>query len=153
MDGAALVGGDGKQGLGDHAAQDVAGQLHRVLILHQRQIREILGIGAHDVEFAHAALDVDHVILCGNTDHIVGKAADNVAEQVGAQHQGARLGHVGGDDGADTCGKVVAGQPQLVCGVDQNALQSGDGAFRADRTGGNGDGALKERFFAGEFHG
>ena len=153
MDGAALVGGDGEDGLSDHGAQSGPPDLKLVsVLLHLGKGGELGGIRGQDVELAHAALDVDGIVLGGEDHHIVGQLSDNVAKQAGGEDQGAGLGNIGVQGGANPSLQVIAGQAQVVPGFQQDPLQGGDGAFGRHGPAGGGDGGLEQSFFAGKFH-
>ena len=153
VDGPGLVVADGEDGLADHGPQLVPGNGEAVLVLHGGQLGEVLGIGGQDVELAHAAGDVHQVAVGGEGDHVVGELADDLAEEPGGQHQAAGPVDLGGDHGADAGLQVVAGEAELLAGLQEDALQGGDGALGGDGPGCGGDGRLKECFFTGEFHG
>ena len=142
VDGAAFVVADGKEGLGDHGLELRLWQNQGVLVFYGRQLGELLGIGAQDVELAHAALDVDHIVFRLEGDDIVGQLADNLAEQACAQHQSAFLPDVGRDNGADASLQVVAGEAEVAAGLQQNPFQSGNGAFGRYCSGCGRDGGL-----------
>ena len=62
MDGAALVVADGEKGLTNHALAWIAAESGNFGILRW-QLGEFFRIGAQNVEFAHAAFDVDHIVF------------------------------------------------------------------------------------------
>ena len=153
MDGTALVGGDGEDGLANHGAQGSPLDFKAVgILLHLGQGGELGGIGGQDVEFAHAALDVDGVVLGGEDHHVVGQLADDVPEQAGGEDQGAGLGDLGVQGGTDSGLQVVAGQTQVISGLQQDSLQGGDGALGSHSPAGGRDGGLEQSFLAGKFH-
>ena len=153
VDRAALVGGHGEGRLLDHGPQGLLLDIDAVLVLHLRQLGIIGGAEAQDVEICVTAAEVDHqFVVGGEGDHVVGHAADDVAEQAGVQDDVAALRNVCGNFGADAGLHVVAGDRQLVVHVEQQTLQGGDGAFLRDGPAGDGDGALQQDLFTGEFH-
>ena len=129
VDRAALVVADGENGLGYHGLQPGLGQGEGVLILHRGQLGELLRVGAQDVELTGPTGDVDHIVVTLEGDDVVGQLPDDLAEQPGGQHQGAGLADVGRHGGADAGVHVVAGEPQLLAGLQQDALQGGNGAL------------------------
>ena len=153
MDRAALVGGHGKCRLFDHGPQGLLLDGDGEIVLHLRQIRVISSGQTQNIKVRVSAGKVDHLLIVGDKGHhIVGHAADDVAKQPGVQHDIAGFGHVGAYLGADAGLHVVAGDRQLVVHVEQQTLQSGDGAFLRDGPAGDGDGALQQDLFTGEFH-
>ena len=152
VDRAALVVADGKNGLGNHGFQLGLGQGEGVLIFHRGQLGELLRVGAQDVELTGSTGDVDHIVVGLEGDDVVRQLPDDLAEEPGGQHQGAGFADVGRNNGADAGVQIVAGEPQLLSGLQQNALQSGNGALGGNGTGGGGDGGLQQGFFAGKFH-
>ena len=153
MDGAALIVADGEKGLADHGLEPLLGDDKGVLILHGWQLGEFLWVGAQDVELAHAAPDVDHVVFGGKEDGVVGHLADDLAEEAGGEHQGALFLYIGGDNGADTGLQVIAGQAQLAARLQENTLQGGDGALGGDGPAGGRDSGLEQGLLTGKFHG
>ena len=153
VDGPGLVVADGEEGLADHGAQGVLLDGEAVFILDTGQLGEVLRVGGQDVEVAHAAGDVDHIAVGRKDHHVVGQFSDDLAEQPGGEDQAAALFDLGRDGGADAGLQVVAGQAQIVSGLQEDALQSGNGAFGGDSPGGGADGGLQKRFFAGKLHG
>lgn len=139
MDRAALVGGDGESHLLDHSPQDLLLDGNGVLVLHLGKVGIVRGGKAQDIKIRVAAGEMDHHPLIGGESHdIVGHAADDVAEQPGVEHNIAALGDIGGDPGADAGLHVVAGDGQLLVGVEQQALQRGNGAFLGYGAAGDG---------------
>ena len=153
MDGAAVVGGDGKDGLGDHGVEDPLGQNQAVLILHNGKFRELPGVGAQDIELAHAAGDVDQVVLSGHGNHVVREPADDVPEEPGGENQTALLGDVGRHHSANAGFQVVASEAELFSGLQQQPFQGGDGALGGHGAGGDGNHGLENCFFTGELQG
>ncbi|MPM32113.1 hypothetical protein SDC9_78672 [bioreactor metagenome] len=124
-----------------------------ILIFHLRQLRIICGAEAHDIKVRVAAFKVNHqFVVRGEGDHVVWHPAYNVAEQPCVQHQSARLGHIGGQNGADSGLHVIAGDRDGLLRAQQETLQSGDGAFLRHGAGSHAHGVLQECFFTGEFH-
>lgn len=119
--------------------EDALRQDHAVLVFHSRQLRELAGIYAQNVELTHAAGDVHHQIVGGQGHHIVGQTSDDVAKEARGEDDAAWLGNVSGDGSADAGFQVVTGQVQLLLRFQQHPLQSGDGAFGRHRSGGDGD--------------
>ena len=149
---AALVGGNRKGHLLDHPPQHTLLHGHRVFVLHLRQLRVIRGGKAENIKIRVAAGNVDHHFLVGGKcDHIIRHPADNITEQTGIEHNVAALYHVGEHVGADAGLHIVAGDGQLLVGVNQQSLQRGNGAFLGHGAAGNGDGILQEYLFTGKF--
>ena len=92
-----------------------------------------------------------HLFIGGEHDHIVGHLADNVAEELGVQHDAARLMDLCLDGGADTRLHIVAREGQVHIAFHQNTFQRGDGALGGHGTGGGGHCLLQQRFFTGKF--
>ena len=148
----ALVGADGEQGLGDHGPQHGLGQGQGVLLVHLGQLGELLRVGGQDIELGQAALDV-HVIAVGDEgDHVIGHFPHDLRKKPGGQHQRARLPDLSGDSGLDACLQIIAGQAQGGAGLDEDALQRGDGALGRHCPGGGGYRRGEQGLFTGKFH-
>ena len=118
MNGTALVGGNGKGRLTDHSLQHPLLQRHRVLVVHLRQLRIVVGGQAQNLKAGVAAGQADHqLFIGGKNDHIIRHAADDVAEQAGIQYDAARLADIRLHSGADAGLGVIAGQLQHVVGL------------------------------------
>ena len=154
MDDACLVGGHGEGGAADHALEHVLLHGAGEIVFHVGQLREVVGAEAQDVEICVAAGDGDHHFVVGfENDHIVGHFADDVAEQAGVEDDGAVLGDVGLEPGADAQLHIVAADGQIAEGsFQQQALKGRDGAFGRNSPGSGVDGALQKGFFTGKFH-
>ena len=151
MDGTGLVGGNGEAGLVDHGLQGPLLDGHRVLVVHLRQLRVVLGGQAHDLEAGVAAGQAHHIFLIRRKHHqIVRQLPDDLTEQAGVEDDAAFLVDLGLKGGADAGLHIVARHGQPVAALHQNALQRRDGAFGGHGTGHGIDGALQQRFFAGE---
>ena len=151
VDGTGLVGGNGEAGLVDHGLQGPLLDSHRVLVVHLRQLRVVLGGQAHDLEAGVAAGQAHHIFLIRRKHHqIVRQLPDDLTEQAGVEDDAALLVNLGLKGGADTGLHIVARHGQPVAALHQNALQCWDGAFGGHGTGHGIDGALQQRFFAGE---
>ena len=152
MDRAALIGGDGKGHLLDHAPQHLLLHGDGVFVLHLGKIRIICRRQAQNIEIRVAAGDMDHhFFIGGEGDHVVGHPADDVAEEPCVQNDVAAFHHVGKHVGADAGLHIVAGDGQLLVRVEQQALQSGDGAFLGHGAAGDSDGVLQKNLFTGKF--
>ena len=153
VDGAHVVIRHGEDGLVDHAAQDLLGQGYGIEHVHHRHFRIVLRADAHEVIFALSALYLDAVVIVhGNGHDPVGHTADHLAEETGADHDGAGLDHVRLQIGIDPFFQVVAGDLHVVLGFDQQPFQRGNGALGRRRAGGNGAGRLQQTLFTGKFH-
>ena len=153
MDGPGLVVADGEEGLADHGAQGVLLDGEAVFILDTGQLGEVLRVGGQDVEVAHAAGDVDHIAVGRKDHHVVGQFSDDLAEQPGGEDQAAALFDLGRDGGADAGLQVVASEPQLFSGFNEDAFQGGNGAFDRHRPGRRGHGSQEQCLLTGKFHG
>ena len=153
MDGPGLVIADGEDGLPDHGAQLVPGDVEAVLVLHGGQLGEVLGISCQDVELAHAAGDVHQVAVGGEGDDVVGELADDLSEEPGGEDQAPPLLDLSRDHGADAGLQVVAGEPELIPGLQEDALQGRDGALGGDGPSRHRDGGLEQGLFTGKLHG
>ena len=152
VDRAALIGGDSKRHLFNHAPQHLLLHGNGILIFHFRKIRVICGGQAQNVEVRIAAGDVNHhLLVCRKGDHVVGHPADDVAKQAGVQHNVAALHHVGKHVGADAGLHIVAGDGQLLIRMEQQALQSRNEAFLSHGAAGDSDGVLQKNLFTGKF--
>jgi len=69
VDGTGLVGGDGEAGLVDHGLQGPLLDSHRVLVIHLRQLRVVLGGKAHDLKAGVAAGQAHHIFLIRRKHH------------------------------------------------------------------------------------
>ena len=153
VDRAHVAGGDGKDGLVDHAAQRLLRQAQGVETLHARYFRIFLRVHAHEGELAAAALDVDAVAVVDAEAHkAVRQLADHLAQKTGADNDGARLRDVRRDRGIDALLQVIAGDFQTVLRLQQQTLQRLDRAFGGSRAGGRGDGGLQKVLFTGKLH-
>ena len=92
------------------------------MVLYGGQFGELLRVGAQDVEFAHAAFDVDHIVLGGEEDDVVGQFSHDFAEESGAEDNGTGGLDVSGDSGADSGFQIIAGEPQLFSCFQQNSF-------------------------------
>ena len=81
---------------------------------------------------------------------IVRQLPDDLTEQAGVEDDAALLVDLSLEGGADAGLHIVARHGQPVAALHQNALQCGDRAFGGHGTGHGIDGALQQRFFAGE---
>ena len=139
-----LVGGDGEAGLVDHGLQGPLLDSHRVLVVHLRQLRVVLGGQAHDLEAGVAAGQAHHIFLIRRKHHqIVRQLPDDLTEQAGVEDDAALLVNLSLEGRADTGLHIVARHGQPVAALYQNALQCGDGAFCGHGTGHGIDGALQ----------
>ena len=59
---------------------------------------------------------------------------------------------LGADIGIDALLQIIAGHTQIVTCLQQQTFQRGDRALGGSRTGGDRHSALKQIFFAAEFH-
>ena len=144
VDGTGLVGGDGEAGLVDHGLQGPLLDSHRVLVVHLRQLRVVLGGQAHDLEAGVAAGQAHHIFLIRRKHHqIVRQLPDDLTEQAGVEDDAALLVNLSLEGRADTGLHIVARHGQPVAALYQNALQCGDGAFCGHGTGHGIDGALQ----------
>ena len=155
VDGTALVLADGEDGLADHGTEGLLGDLQGVLVFHVGQLREVLGVDAHEVELTHAAGDVDLQVFLLENDGVVCHLADDLTEKAGGQDHGAGFLDICLNGGTDAGLLVVAGNENVagVLGLQQEALQGRNGALGGDCPGGSHNGALKKRFLTGKFHG
>ena len=110
MDRAALVVADSEQGLSDHGPEGLFRDGQGVLILHGGQLGKVLGVDAHEVEFTHAAGDVNLQGLFLKEQGVVGHLSDDLAEETGGEDHGTGLGDIGLDGGADAGLLVIAGE-------------------------------------------
>lgn len=143
---------DGKEGLGDHGAQHRLGESEAVDLVHGGQLGELLRVGAQDVEFREAALDVDHIAVGGEDHHVVGHFPDDLPEQAGGQDQGPLFRDLRGDGGLNTGLQIVASEAELAARLDENALHGGDGALGGYRPGGDGHRRGEQGLLTGKFH-
>jgi len=101
VDGAALIVTDGEQGLGDHGAQHALLHSQRVLLIHSRQLGELLRVCPQDVELRQAAFDVHHIVIGGKYYYIIRHFPNDLAEQAGREHQRAGFLDLRGHGGLD----------------------------------------------------
>ena len=71
MNGPALIVADGKQGLGNHGAQDRLGECQGVLLSYRWQFWKFFRVRTENIEFRHPTFDVDGVALRGEDHHVV----------------------------------------------------------------------------------
>ena len=155
MDGAAVVGAHGEDGLADHGPEGLFGEGQGVLVFHCGQLREVLRVDAEQVELAVSTGDVDFQSLLLEQDHVVGQLADDLSKQAGGEDHGTGLGDIGLDGRPDAGLLVIAGEEDgaVFFGFEQKSFQSRDGAFGRNGTGSGEDGRLQQCFFTAEFHG
>ena len=155
VDRPAFVVADGKEGLGDHGPQGGLSDGQGVLLLHGGQLRELLRVGAQDVELGQAALDIDRVALGGEDHHVVGHICGRSRTNSRADSTREPVSRISRRDGGPDAGlQVIAGQPQLIPPPSmRDALHGGGwsswrpppGRPTAHRSGEQG-------LFAGKFH-
>ena len=152
MDGAVFVGRNGEGGLVDHSLQDPLLHGHGVVALHLGHLRIIVGRQTQNLEPGVPAGEGDHeFFIRRENDDVIGHFPDDVAKQPGVEHDASALPDIGLQPGADAGLHVVAGQGQHVRPLQQQPLQSGDGAVGGHGAGGGIHGELQQRLFAGEF--
>ena len=145
--------GDCEDRLANELRQQVLRDLHAGERVHGGQLRIVDGVGPDDVEVRILAGDHHVVVLGLDRDRPLREGADDVAEDARAQDDAAGLRDRRLEGGVEALRQIVARELDGVePGLDQNALQRGDGAFRAGGLRRDGDGGLKLAFGAGEFH-
>ena len=146
VDGAAFIVADGEDGLGDHGFQFILGNGKGILVLNSGKFWKFLRVRAQDVEFAHTAFDVDHIIFGGKDHNVVRELTNDLPKETSAQDQSAARLDIGGNDGADTSFQIIAGEAQFLIGFQKDAFQSGNGALWRHCAGSCADRRLKECF-------
>ena len=123
------------------------------LVFHLGKIRVVGSGEAQDIKIGVAAAEMDHLfVIGGKGDHVVGHPANDITEQPGVEHDITAIGDIGGHPGADAGLHIVAGNGQIVVGMQKQAFQCGNGAFLSHCPAGDGNGALEKGFLAGKFH-
>ena len=126
---------------------------HGILVLDFRQIRVVGSGKTQNIKVCVSTGQVDSLpVVHGNGDHIVGHPADDVAEEAGVEDNIAAGDHIGGNFGPDAGLHVVAGDSQVGIYVEQQTFQGRNGAFLCNGPACDGNGALQQDFFTGEFH-
>ena len=152
-DGAGLVGGDGEGALLDHLPEGPLLQDHELLVLHLRELGVVRGGEVGDVEAGVPAAQMDGALAVRDEgDDVIRHLADDVPEEAGVQDQLGLARDVRVQVGPDAGGHVVAGDGEAVAGLQQQALQRGDGALGGHGAAGHGRGALQQGLFTGKFH-
>ena len=153
VDRAGLVGGDGEGALLDHLPEGPLLQDHELLVLHLREVGVVLGGEVGDVEAGVAAAEMDRALAVRDEgDDVIRHFADDVPEEAGVEDQLGFAAHLRVQLGADAGGHVVAGDGEAIAGLQQQALQGGDGALGGHGAAGHGRGALQQGLFTGKFH-
>ena len=73
-------------------------------------------------------------------------------EAVGVEHNIAAAGDICFYAGTNTGLHIIAGDGQILIGVEQQTLQRGDRTFLRHGAAGNCDGILQKNLFTAEFH-
>ena len=126
---------DGEDRLPDHALEQRLRERDAALIADRGEIGVFVRGNADDREFARAALDSgDVLVVHGDLHGVARQAAHNVAEEAGAQHDGAFLRAGGLDRRRHAEFEIIAAQRELCArGPQENALERGNGGFCGDR--------------------
>ena len=152
MNGTALIVADGKEGLTDHGSQSGLRDGQAVELLYGRQLREFLGIGTQNIKLAHAALNIDHIVISRKDDHIVRHFPHDLAKETGRENQGPFFFNLCRNGSTDAGFQIVTGQTQFISSLQKNSFQGGNGAFCCNCSGGGRYRGEQQGFLAGEFH-